>query len=83
MANDKNLAQLTNQEALLEEITEEGELKEVVGGAPGDTYIVLTPLPILGAVQIGAIAAPLGPVVGGLVASLLPTLNLGFVATEP
>ncbi|MEH2203622.1 MAG: bacteriocin [Nostoc sp.] len=32
MANDKNLAQVTNQEAILEEINEE-ELDEVVGGA--------------------------------------------------
>ncbi len=34
MANDKNLAQLTNQEAILEEIHEE-ELEEVVGGVFG------------------------------------------------
>jgi hypothetical protein len=31
MANDKNLAQLTNQEAILEEINED-ELEGVVGG---------------------------------------------------
>lgn len=38
MANDKNLAQLINQEAIFEEINEE-ELEGVVGGALLDELI--------------------------------------------
>ncbi|MFN6558580.1 MAG: hypothetical protein RMY28_002080 [Nostoc sp. ChiSLP01] len=83
MANVNDLVKLNNQEILLEEITEEGELQEVVGGAPGDTTIVIGQLPILGFVAIGPIPAPLGPLLGGLVASPLPTLGLGGVIVEP
>lgn len=77
MANVNDLTQLINQEVLVEEITEEGDLKEVVGGAVGDGYLVVAPLPVVGGLQIGPIAAPLGPVVVGLVAPVLATLNAG------
>ncbi|WP_334770105.1 hypothetical protein [Nostoc sp.] len=82
MANVNGLTQLTNQEALLEEITEEGELKEVVGGAPGDTFIQIAPLPIVTAITLGPIPAPLGPTLAGLLGSALSTLNLGGAGVE-
>jgi hypothetical protein len=65
MANDKNLAQFTNQEAILEEINED-ELEGVVGGG-----LVGNLIPGVGTVLTG---------VDGILGVVVPTV-LNTVAT--